>query len=119
MLADGLRSHRSALSASLWATYGVRLSSALEGDLRPQELADLTMELPAGCAFWQSVGGPMAWTAEMHLLAAIEYRLQASNYQGRGARPKPFKPPPYSGQVRADEARMAAKAERWKATHGE
>lgn len=76
------------------------------------------MELPAGCAFWQSVGGPLAWTAEMHLLALIEYRAHALGYTGKGRKPELIKPPPFTGQVRADEARMASKAERWKARQG-
>lgn len=117
MLVDGLRSYRSALSASLWATYGLRLSDALAGSVRASELADLTAELPAGCAFWQAVGGPLAWTPEMHLLARIEYAQRVTVWQssGKGAKPKPSQPPPYAGQLRADEARMQEKAERWQA----
>lgn len=119
MLSDALRSHRSALAASLWAVYGLRLATVREV-MGPQELADLTAELPAGCAFWQSVGGPLSWSPEMHLLAQIDHGIRAMAWQqhGKGNRPKPLQPPPYAGALRAEEARMAEKAARWKAAHG-
>lgn len=116
MLAYTLNDHEGALRASLLAEYGVRLSSH---GMSVSELGDLVAALPAGCALWQSVGGPMAWSQEMHLLNLIEYRMNVSNWfqtkDGQSGRnqPKPPSYPPYAHEKRADESRQSARAEAW------
>ena len=117
MLVEALQFHHAPLSASLLAVYGVRLAAT---DLSLLELADLTANLPDGCAFWQSVGGPRAWSQETQMLAVIEYDLrilQWQNNQGKGQKPKPPQPPAYAGEERVADARMRAKSERWKSRH--
>lgn len=117
MLLEALAFHRGPLAASLLAVYGIRLETT---DLPTLELADLVGALPDGCALWQSIGGPRAWSQETQMLAVIEYDLrilQWQNNQGKGQRPKPPQPPQYAGEERVEDARMRAKAERWKARH--
>lgn len=113
MLADALYSHRSALSASLLAEYGIRLS---RHDFSPLELADLVWELPDGCPLWQSVGGPRAWSQETQMLSIVEHQIRHLQWmQGKRnqKRPKRMEPPKYAFE-RDREARAAeAKADRW------
>ena len=111
MLAVALREHRGALSASLLAVYGIRI-----GDVPLSELADLTAYLPAGCAFWQSFGGPLAWSEDQHLLARIEFLLRAIQFGlagGKGTKPKPMEPPKFAAEQKAQEAADRLKADRW------
>lgn len=110
MLAAGMRDHAAPLSASFLATYRERLWVALRvwGVL---EVADLVAHLPPGCAFWQAVGGPRAWSDDQHMLMLIEFRLRELQWQGAGnksaPRPEPRKPPDLSGAEKAEEQRIA------------
>lgn len=110
MLAEGLRAHRGPLSASLLAEYGVDLDRPVFGPVR---LAELVAGLPPGCAFWRSYGGPLAWTVESHLLAAVEFRLKALEYQGagqKGPKPKAMQHPPYAFEVEKEQHDFDRKA---------
>lgn len=114
MLADGLRLHRGPLSASLMAEYGINLNTALAGgyrDVGPWTLADWTASLPPGCAFWKSVGGPLAWSDAEHMLATIEWRQRELLWQGAGnkgaKKPERMEPPRYAHEVQAEQARIS------------
>lgn len=118
MLAEGLRDHRAALSASLWAEYRIDLESPSVGLWR---LAELVACLPAGCAFWRSVGGPLAWSTELHMLAAIEFRVRVLEWQnagGKGEKPKAVQHPPYAAAVEADQQNFDRRVRLHKARYG-
>lgn len=109
-----LAEHPDALRASLLAVYGVRLSHHDYGVL---ELADLVAHLPPGCALWRAAGGALAWTDEIHMLSRIDHGIRVlawmkteDGQKGRNA-PKQEEPPRPAGEVRAEEARMRARAE--------
>lgn len=116
MLADALYSHKGALSASLMAVYRVRLA---RHDLTALELADLVWEMPDGCALWQSVGGPRAWSQETQMLSRVEYGVRHLQWMQQGKKnakkPKPIEPPDYAASAEAEEVRMSAKGDRWAA----
>lgn len=118
MLADGLRNHRGPLRASLQAVYGIRLA---QHDLSVFELADLTAELPAGCAFWQSFGGPKAYSDDTSVLLKIEYVMRMRVWQageGSGTKPEPAKPPPFAYEKRSEEASLSRAQRLFEARHG-
>lgn len=56
-----------------------------------RELGDLVAWLPAGCALWQSMGGPAAFTQETHALREANYTLRVMDWRthGKGNFPKP------------------------------
>lgn len=118
MLAEGLRAHRESLSASLLAEYGVDLERPQFG---PWRLAELVANLPAGCAFWRSYGGPLAWTLEAHLLAAVEFRLKALEFQGagqKGPKPKALQHPPFASEAEKSQHDFDRKARLFKERFG-
>lgn len=116
MLADGLRNHRGPLSASLLATYQLRLADWSGG---PLELAELTAALPLGCAFWRSTGGPLAWSQEAHMLNDIRFLLRVAVWQqtkdaehGRN-RPEPTPYPAWKFEQEVKESRAERKLKAW------
>lgn len=112
MLVVALVSHEGALRASLRAEYGIDLRNPGIGSL---DLADLTVNLPPGCAFWQSFGGPKAWTDEVHALMMIEHDTRHGHWLqagGKGLPPKPIEPPPFSGEERRRNAVAQRRAQR-------
>lgn len=88
-------------------------------DLGLIELCDYVGNLPAGCAMWQSIGGPMAWSEQMHLLNLIEYRVRVADWrqtqdgQKNRNQPKLQTPPPYAHEKRAEQTRQSARAAAW------
>lgn len=118
MLTEFLAKHRGPLSASFLAVYHVRFTDALHawGAL---EVADLVAHLPAGCALWQSVGGPRAWSDLLHLLMRIELRLRELLWQGgqkkNAPKPEPVEPPPLAGAEEIEQARISEAQRRFNA----
>lgn len=114
LLAVALTYHEGALRASLMSEYGLRLAEVRS---RPAtEVADLVAWLPAGCAFWQDVGGPPSITQEVRELRRIDYRLQVLDYRERGSKgpkPKPEPEPQWAEDRRAKQAAMDRKAARF------
>lgn len=103
MLAEAWRAHRGALSASMWAVYQIDIEAPPVGALR---LAELMEHLPGGCALWQSVGGPRAWSDELHGLYLLELRIRQLLWQGAGDKSKPQpKPIPYPEVAGVEEAK--------------
>lgn len=108
--------HPAALRASMVQVYGIRLGT---DEMHLLELCDLVAHLPPGCAFWEAVGGPMAWTAEAHLLNRIEWRLQVLDWRNTSAGqkgqnpPKLPPPPPYAHEKQAVHASQSARAAAW------
>jgi len=117
LLADALHNHRGALLASFTAEYRMPLFG---NGYRLSELADLVAWLPPGCALWRSVGGPLAWSQEVHMLNQVEFRLRVLYWVqtkdgSKGAnQPKPADPPKYAGEVDVELAKNDARAEAWK-----
>lgn len=114
MLVAALREYRGALRASLRAEYQIDLSRP---DVPWIELADLVAHLPQGCALWRAAGGSMAWSQEVHMLAAVEYRLRVLAWQqtkdgskGRNA-PEPLSPPKSAHEKQAEDKRLESRAE--------
>ena len=101
------------MRASLRAEYQVR-------DIRDErvlDLAGMVVWLSPGCALWRSVGGPLAWSEETHLLNVVEFRLRTLVWmqtedakKGRN-RPKPPEAPKYAGELSRESDAMARKAE--------
>lgn len=86
-------------------------------DMALMDLADLTANLPPGCALWRATGGDIAWSVEVHMLAQVEFRLRVLAWQktddgtkGRN-KPEPIKAPPSVHEQRADEQRLSARAQ--------
>lgn len=89
------------------AEYGLGLR-----DVPILELADLVAWLPAGCALWRAIGGPMSITNELRALRIIEFRLRVLDWhliEGKGDRPEPPEEPKYVDET--PTARMSRKAE--------
>lgn len=117
LLVEGIAMHRGPLSASLMAVYGIRLDDT---EIRAVELANLVEHLPAGCAFWQSFGGPLAWSDTDHFLSRVEFRLRELLRQnaGKGERPEPMKPPPLASQAEHESVAMSRVQEKFNARFG-
>lgn len=109
--------HRGPLAASLMAVYGIRLDDT---EIRAVELANLVEHLPAGCAFWQSFGGPLAWSDEQHILTRVEFRLRELMRQnaGKGKQPEPLKPPPLAVEAEQESVGIARAQARLNARSG-
>lgn len=105
MLVEVIALYEPALNASFRAEYGFRAS-----DVAPLEAADLAAWLPAGCALWRAVGGPLALSGVEQGMRLLDYRLQVlawmqtEDAKHRRNQPKPPKPTPYSGEAEASEA---------------
>jgi len=72
---------------------------------------------PPGCALFRAAGGPMAWTQEMHMLAAVEFRLRVLAWQktedaksGRN-KPTPIDPPKSAHEVDAEQRELSRRAQ--------
>jgi hypothetical protein len=104
-----LADHRGPLRAALRASYGIDLRNP---GLWWTDLADLVVNLPPGSPFWRAVGGPLAWSDEVHALMAVEHRLRVLAWQrtkdGSAGRnqPAPVEPPPFAEQRKTDDARL-------------
>lgn len=102
------------LRASLRSEYGVDLR---DPGMPLLDLADLAANLPPGCALYRATGGDMAWSAETHMLAAVEFRLRVLAWQktedGKHGRnkPEPIKAPPSVYEKQAEEKRLSARAQ--------
>ncbi|ROR81131.1 hypothetical protein SAMN06295974_0356 [Plantibacter flavus] len=107
LLAEAYISHRGPLLAAIQSAYGLRLRD------RPlMEMSDLVADLPPGCSLWRAIGGPLAWSAETHMLSLVEYQMrrlawmQSEDAQKKPPRnaPKPPETPPYAGEVAVQDA---------------
>ena len=111
LLAGFYNEHRGALLASLRAEYQIGFR-----DFPLRELAEYTAHLPPGCALWRAVGGPNAWSAEMHLLNHIEWRLHILDWRktpsGQKVRnqPKLSDPPAYASEKVPENAHTERQA---------
>ncbi|HXH34325.1 MAG TPA: DUF5361 domain-containing protein [Plantibacter sp.] len=111
LLAGVYNDHRGPLLASIRAEYGIGFR-----DLPLRELSELVANLPPGCALWRATGGPNAWSAEMHLLNHIEWRLQILDWRktpnGQKGRnqPKLSKPPAYASEDSPENAHTERQA---------
>jgi hypothetical protein len=93
ILSEALAHHRAALSASLRAEYGIRLSDRTESWF---DVADYVAWLPAGSPLWVSLGGPAALTPEAEQLRWVDYRLRmlwwGKTEDGKSGRNRPAPP---------------------------
>lgn len=102
------------LRASLRAEYGVDLR---DPGMTLLDLADLAASLPPGCALYRATGGDMAWTAEMHMLARLDFDLRVLAWQktedGKRGRnqPKPIEAPKMAHEVEAEQKRLSSRAQ--------
>lgn len=104
------------LEADFQRVYGLDLGGLRSGMLRPIRAANLAVNLPPGSMLWRAVGGPLAWTDEMHLLARQEHALRVLAWQktkaaenGQGF-PDPIEPPGSVLARRAEEAKLDRRA---------
>lgn len=80
--------------------------------MRLQDLADLVVWLPPGCAFWMDVGGPASISPEVRELRRVTYWLRVLDFrerQGKGEKPKPDPEPEWAHQRRAAQNANAQK----------
>jgi hypothetical protein len=110
----GAVEHEGPLRASLRSEYGMNLR---DPGVTLLDLADLVANLPAGCALYRAIGGPMAWTEEVHLLAAAEFRLRVLAWmktedgpKGRN-QPKPIDPPKSVYEKQAEQRELSRRAQ--------
>lgn len=102
------------LRAAMRAEYGVDLS---DPGMSLLDLADLAANLPLGCALYRAAGGPAAWSDEVHMLAAVEFRLRVLAWQktedGKRNRnqPKPLEPPKSAHEKQAEERELSRRAQ--------
>lgn len=115
-MSEALTHHRGALRASLKAEYGINLRGH---GLTLVELADLVAWLPAGCALWVSIGGPLGWSHEATLLNEVEFRLRVLAWQGTADgsknhnQPVRVEPPKYAHEREQEAQALAGKADAW------
>lgn len=85
--------------------------------MRLDDLADLVVWLPPGCALWRATGGELAWPVEMHGLASIDVNVRGLIWQGAGnknaPKPEPWEPPPLAHEVREETRKTERRAERY------
>lgn len=98
------------------AEYGVDLRNP---GMSVLDLADLTANLPPGCALFRATGGDVAWSSEVHMLAQVEHRLRTLAWlktedgsKGKN-KPEPIRPPVSAHERKAVEVRQSSKAEAW------
>lgn len=102
------------LRASLRAEYGVDLR---DPGMSLLDLADLAANLPPGCALYRATGGAIAWSDEIHMLAAVEFRLRVLAWQktedGKRGRnqPKPLEPPKSVHEKQAETRELSRRAQ--------
>lgn len=117
LLAAALHDHLGPLRASFRAVYHLPIQGH---GLSLTEFSELVGSLPAGCAFWQSFGGPLARTEEAWELLRVEFRLRRLEWQqtedgrkGRNA-PQPPEHVPYAHEKRAEESVELSRAAKWR-----
>lgn len=92
-----------------------------DGTLSLRKATILAASLPPGSAVWLAEGGPMSWTPEMQMLAAVEYNThvlyyaQTKDAQNKKNPPKPMEPPKSLAAVAAEEAKAKRALERRRA----
>jgi len=66
------------------------------------------------------MGGPLAWSDEVHMLVAVEFRLRRLEWiqtkdapSGKNA-PKALTPPPYAHEKDIAAAKTGVRADAWK-----
>lgn len=98
--------------------YGLDLLGIYDGSLTLRKAANLAVSLPAGSAVWRAEGGPMSWTPEMQMLAALEYNTHVLYWfktkdgsKGNNP-PDPIEPRKSKQQEASDEARVMAQRAR-------
>lgn len=110
----GALEHEGALRAALRAEYGVDLR---DPGMSLLDLADLAANLPPGCALFRAAGGAMAWPPEVHMLAAVEFRLRVLAWQktedGKNGRnkPQPIDPPRLASEVEQEQQELSRRAQ--------
>lgn len=110
----GAVEHEGALRASVRAEYGMDLR---DPGVTLLDLADLVAGLPPGCALYRAIGGPLAWSDEVHMLAAVEFRLRVLAWQktddgSRGRnQPKPIDPPKSVYEKQAEQRELSRRAQ--------
>lgn len=110
----GALEHEGALRASLRAEYGLDLR---DPGVSLLDLADLAANLPPGCALFRAAGGAAAWTDQVHMLAAVEFRLRVLAWQktedGKKGRnqPKPIDPPKPTHEVAQEKQELSRRAQ--------
>lgn len=101
--------------------YGIDLLGIYTGELTLRKAANLAVALPAGSAVWLAEGGPMAWTTEAQIGAAVEYNthvlywLKTKDGAAGKKAPKPLEPPKSRSQQAAEEAKARRALERRRA----
>jgi hypothetical protein len=116
---SALRTDEGALRASFQAEYsGLRLlphgNGRTDPARTPEEVADLVVNLPPGCALWRVMGGNLALTYEAQLLREVEFRLNVLDWRllgSKGRAPTRLDLPPAKGEVVEQNGRDDAKAE--------
>lgn len=86
------------------------------GRIKPSRAASRAVNLPPGSMLWRAIGGPLAWTDEMHILARQEHTLRVLAWQktkaaenGQGF-PDAIEPPGSVLERRAEEAKLDRRA---------
>lgn len=110
--------YRDQLEADFQHYYGLDLRDLFTGKLSFRRAAVLTAGLPPGAGIRRLYGGESAWSDETTLIAQLVDLVANLSYQlagGKGARPKPSRPPEehHVEQEQARSERIAAKARRF------
>lgn len=109
------------MRAGLRATYGIDLREVTQNHtIRPLDLADYALWLPAGSPLWMDVGGPVALTMEQRELRRVTYWLRVLDYRQRGSKgtkPEPDPEPEYAHERRLRQAAVEARAAAYRRRH--
>jgi hypothetical protein len=110
-----LREHAGALEADFHRWYQTDLLDLHRGGLSFRKASELARHLPPGAAVFREMGGPMAWSDEVHMGAAIEYAVRALHWaQTPDASttdpPMPLEPPASEFEERQQQHQDARKA---------
>ncbi|MFF2621248.1 hypothetical protein [Oerskovia jenensis] len=75
-----LRDHAGALEADFQRWYQADLLDLYRGDLTFRKASEWARHLPPGAAVFREMGGPLAWSDEVHMGAAVEYAVRALHW---------------------------------------
>lgn len=109
-----------ALRSDLRSVYGLSLNDLYRGDLGVLEASDYARHLPPGSAVWRELGGPNAWTDEVHMLSVVEHNtrilwwLKTKDGSKGGDPPKMLEPPTSKLAEAVQESRVQAVLRRQK-----